>query len=330
MQLAIQVVLYKSSRDLPRLLESLKRQTFQDWKLFCFENSCDPVEQVASEEILRASDIGYQLTISANNIGFTAHNKLYAQHHAPFVLVLNDDAFLAPNYLEVLMADMEAKPQCASAVGLIFRCQPNERPNAPRPEDKIDTAGLDYHALGHIVDRQAGQVYGAVSSHVRDAQDIFGISGAIALYRRTAIDAVSPDATLFDPTFFMYKEDVDLALRLKHGGWTAWFNPNAVAWHERAIKEEGRGFFARLKAERKRPPYLRKMSYRNQWMIYVYHFTYKIGLIDMLKTFVRQLLRDWLTFLASPTVFILAWIDIITSLLQALQRRARLQKKYAP
>lgn len=308
MQLAIQVVLYKSSNDLPKLLESLKQQTFQDWKLFCFENSCNPVEQAASEEILRASGLSYQLTISASNIGFTAHNSLYKQHNAPFVLVLNDDAFLDPNYLSILMNDMAAKPHCASAVGLIFRL-----------DDKVDTAGLDYRALGHVVDIHQKS----------EAGIIFGISGAIALYRRAAIDAVSPDATLFDPTFFMYKEDVDLAIRLKRGGWSAWFNPTAIAWHERAIKEEGRGLLARLKAERKRPPYLRKMSYRNQWMIYIYHFSYKNGLGDILKTFVHQFLRDALTILASPMVFILAWIDIVTSLPQALKRRARLEKKYA-
>jgi GT2 family glycosyltransferase len=45
--------------------------------------------------------------------------------------------------------------------------------------------------------------------------------------RRAALDAV----TGFDESFFLYQEDVDLCLRVRHAGWRVVFTPAAEVLH---------------------------------------------------------------------------------------------------
>jgi len=57
--------------------------------------------------------------------------------------------------------------------------------------------------------------------------EVFGACGGAAVYRRLMLDQVG----LFDETFFMYCEDVDLAWRQQLAGWRAVYAPQAVAYH---------------------------------------------------------------------------------------------------
>ena len=40
---------------------------------------------------------------------------------------------------------------------------------------------------------------------------------------------------MLDEDFVSYKEDVDLAWRLQLGGFSAWYTPEAVAYHSRGL-----------------------------------------------------------------------------------------------
>jgi GT2 family glycosyltransferase len=53
------------------------------------------------------------------------------------------------------------------------------------------------------------------------------------MYRKSALDLVAYQGEYFDESFFSYKEDVDLAWRLRLAGFTAYYIATAVAIHER-------------------------------------------------------------------------------------------------
>ncbi len=295
MKIAIQLITYFNSADLPELLDSLRRQTFLDWRLFVYENSCDQKEAGNIQALLEAAGLSNHFFISDRNTGFTGgHQALFAMHDAPFVLLLNPDAKLEPDYLAQTMRRMESDAKIGSVTGLIFRPSDGDR--------MVDTAGLEYRCLGQIVDRFAGQHKINLA-----ASEVFGVSGAIGLYRREAIDAAGG---LFDPTWFMYKEDADLAIRLKRAGFTAWFEPAAIAFHRRGLKEEGSGWLTRLRTERQRPSILRRYSYANQWRIYR-RFWSSIDWRDRFQTIKVEFLRSLMTFLVSPRVFFDAWRMIL-------------------
>ena len=77
-------------------------------------------------------------------------------------------------------------------------------------------------------------------------------SPVASLYRRVAVGS-----QLFDPSYFMYKEDVDLAYRLAKTGWASIIVPSAVAYHRRTFSIQARKAVV--------PFFIQWLSYRNHW-----------------------------------------------------------------
>jgi GT2 family glycosyltransferase len=72
------------------------------------------------------------------------------------------------------------------------------------------------------------------------AEDVFGPSGAAALYRSEALRAAAFGGQYFDEDFFAYREDADLAWRCRLMGWNSIYVPSAVALHRRRVTPERR------------------------------------------------------------------------------------------
>lgn len=301
-RVAVQIVLYRNAADLPGLLASLKEQTFPHWKLFVREQSCDAEEQGRARKALTQSGIPHVWQVASENGGFAGgHAALFAEHTEPFLLILNGDVRLDPSYLSVAMACVVADASIGSVAGLIYRSE-------GEPRSVVDTAGLEYRCLGRITDRWAGFRTDARVLASLSQEKVFGVSGAVALYRRTAVEHAGG---LFDPSWFMYKEDVDLAIRLHRAGWVCQFEPRAVAFHRRGMKDEGMGWRARMRAERLRPSALRESSYVNQWRIYRRHARWSLGFADLARSVCAEIARSVLVFASSPRLFFRAWKRIL-------------------
>lgn len=326
-RVAIQVLLYKGARFLPMLLESVRAQTLTDWELFFCENSCNNEEITKAKAVLEQSGVPYQLHVSQTNLGFAGgHNQLFPMHQSEYVFLLNQDSYLEPTYVQACVERFATSPKCASVTGLVYRWTVDPSQKQPLTDDTlIDTAGLEYRCLANVVDRCAGMTKYEAGERIMHAEKMFGVSGAIAMFRRSAVMEVSPEGLMFEPDFFMYKEDIDLAIRLKRKGYEAWFDPAAVAFHERGVKEETKGILGRIRAERKRPAHLREIMYRNQYRLYFYHTSFAIGGSDILRTSIFEVGRGVLVFLASPRVFVRAWKQILCQFSFALRRRKALR-----
>ncbi|MCK9360613.1 glycosyltransferase family 2 protein [Patescibacteria group bacterium] len=324
MKVAIQVILYHSSKHLAPLLESLKAQTFRDFEIYFQENSLDADEAARCRDLITSSGLPATFSISKTNTGFTAHNELFAQSTAPGVFVLNDDTILDPECLGHLVKTMESDETIASVTPLIFRV-PRGTMRAPSVTDEleVDTAGHEYRLLSDIRDIGSGRKWGSVKSELARSGEVFGVAGTAALYRRSAVLAVSPDATLYDPTFFMYKEDVDLDLRLRRGGWKTWRASDAIVFHARSISGKPSLTLSRLAQERSRPPRLRRWTYRNTHHLYTYHWSPAIGAKDLFFGFFFEVMRSLGVFVASPAV----WFGGVSDLLHALPAAYRRRKK---
>lgn len=161
----------------------------------------------------------------AANVGFAQGCNLgVACTQAPYVLFLNDDAELLPGYLGTLIAAMQARQELASATGKLVCLRQGQR--------FIDSAGIE---LGAYALRPLDRGHGEPDHGQYDAPaDIFGPSGAAALFRRSALTALgSAQGEPFDARLFAYYEDVDLAWRLNRQGWRHAYIPTAVAHHGR-------------------------------------------------------------------------------------------------
>ncbi len=326
-KIAIQTPFYRSSAYLPMLLKSLKAQTVTDWVYYCCENSGDEEERKKVAKILHESGVPCVFSESATNLGFAGgHNALMQKHDAEYILLLNEDAYLAPDHLEKCLKRFELDPQAGAVAGIVYRwTAPVDQEEVVGPETFIDTIALNYRCLANVVDLYAGLQRKDVSGQLEQARRVVGVSGAVCLIKRSAAEAVSPEKLLFDPTFFMYKEDVDLAIRLHRKGFHAWFDPSILSFHRRSIKAP-KGIYARILDERKRPAHLREAMFRNQWKLYAYHWSLNLGVRDVVRSVIHEAVHLVFIFVSSPSVFIRGMHSIIQAWLAAWRRRKDLEK----
>jgi len=222
-KVAVNIVTFNSARDIAACLESLKQQSFRDFEVHIFDNA-------SSDETLRIIepyDVEY-LKRSHVNTGFCkAHNELARRFPSEFVLFLNPDTILTASFIEQLVHSLETHPKAASASGKLVRMGGK----------MIDSTGIIMLREQRHLDRGADQ---PDTGQFETPEEIFGPSGAAAMYRRTALDEAAIDGQYFDEDFFAYREDADLAWRCRLLGWTSIYVPGAVAQHRRRVTPERR------------------------------------------------------------------------------------------
>lgn len=205
---------------------------------------------------------------STRNRGYAAANNAgIAAGSAPFVLCLNQDARLEADYLARLVAHFRSTPRLGAATGKLLQLS---SPGG-EPDGTIDSVGLMMEFGRRAIDVKQGQVDSAQRDGVHE---VFGVSAAAGVYRRTALDAVSTDGAVFDESFFMYKEDVDLAWRLRRAGFVAYADEEAIGYHGRSAgRLPARGGVAGLVdlwgQERAKPKHVRRLSWRNQMLLII-------------------------------------------------------------
>ncbi len=330
-RIAIQTTLYHSSQYLPMLLKSLQAQTFTDWIFYACENSGDTIEQGKVKQLLEENGVPFVFFANDGNLGFAdGHNFLLQQHAAEFILLLNDDAYLDSAHLARCLLHFASDLNCAAVGGVVYRWSaPVDQSEVLSDETCIDTLALKYSCLAHVVDVYAGATKRDAAEFLKEAKKIWGVSGAVAMFRRSHLKRASLNGLLFYPGFFMYKEDVDLAIRLRRKGFTAWFDPFIVSFHRRSVKGS-KGIWARIQDERKRPAHLRQAMYRNQWWIYVNHASWALGWKDLLRSCVHEFVHSVFVFLVSPAVFFGAWKEICRGWSVARERRRALTQMGLP
>jgi len=261
-------------RYLPDLMLSLEKQTFTEFSVLVIDNASAD----GSVDFLREKYPQVKIIRNFRNLGFSAaHNQgiKYAMAmwkdepmDSNYVLITNPDIILTPDYLEKLVAAADTHPEAASFSGKLL--------GATRAEDDgfkddtktntIDSTGLSISRSRRVTDRGAGELD---SGQFDQSQEVFGVSGALALYRLSALDAVRHGEEFFDDDFFAYKEDADLAWRLQLAGFFARFVPEALAYHFRRVGgKEKSGFFQMFKNRKYKPKEINYYSYRNHlWML---------------------------------------------------------------
>lgn len=219
------LVTWNSAPYLRRCLEGLRQQTHQPIELIVVDNaSTDDSLDVVSRDAT-------QVIRNETNRGFSAAvNQALRVARGELVLLLNPDCHLLPDYVERLAAVL--RDDVGSATGLLVRAQGF----GIEPTDEIDSAGIRMTRSGRHLD--IGQ--GKRRAETLRTFEVFGVSGAAAMYRMDFLRDVAIDGEIFDEDFFAYREDADLAWRGQLFGWRAFCEPAAVAYHVRRVTPEAR------------------------------------------------------------------------------------------
>ena len=225
---SIIVVSFNDAEDLRVSLTSALAQRGVSREVIVVDNA----SRDGSREV--AEKLGVHVVALPENVGFAAGMNAGIEASAGrYVLALNPDCRLEPDFAAVLVRRLDEAPDAGSASGRLLR---GAGP-ALAPTGLLDSAGILFTAAGRHFDRGAGEP--AAGLYERE-EAIAGTSGAAGFYRRAALDDARISTGYFDADFFLYREDADLAWRLRNLGWRCLYAPAAVAYHRRRNLPERR------------------------------------------------------------------------------------------
>ena len=177
-----------------------------------------------SVEILNREFPQVRTLLFPRNYGFAeGYNRALDALDYEYAVLLNSDVEVTPQWIEPLLAFVEAHPDVAA-------CQPKIR--ALREPEKFEYAG----AAGGFIDRYGypfcrGRLFGTLETdhgQYDDPLDIFWASGA-ALFVRTAVYRAVGG---LDPSFFAHMEEIDLCWRIHLAGHRIAVVPQSVVYHQ--------------------------------------------------------------------------------------------------
>ncbi len=229
---SIIVVSWNDAADLPVSLGSALAQRGVSTETLLVDNASAD----ASREVPERLGGSARVIALPRNVGFAAAmNAGIDASSGRYVLALNPDCRLELDFCAVLAErlDRADAADVGSASGRVLRAAGPDL----APSDVLDTTGIYFTAAGRHFDRGAGE---PAAGRYPEENEIFGPSGAAGFYRRSALESARISTGYFDSDFFLYREDADLAWRLRRLGWRSLYVPGAVASHRRRNLPERR------------------------------------------------------------------------------------------
>lgn len=160
---------------------------------------------------------------NGSNDGFsTGYNLALQQIEAQYYVLLNSDIEVTQNWIEPVIALMDADPQIAA-------CQPKIR-SYYRPEE-FEYAG----ACGGFIDKYGypfcrGRIFQhleADKGQYDEPMEVFWATGACMFVRADLYHQMGG----LDDSFFAHMEEIDLCWRLKNAGYKVYCCPQSVVYH---------------------------------------------------------------------------------------------------
>ena len=208
--LSVVLVSYNTAHLLPRLFDALAaaRQGLALQVIVVDNASRD-----GSVAWLREHHPEVELIANDNNVGFgRANNQALPLLRGDHVLLLNTDAFVAPDTLTRTLAWLRTHPRCG-----VLGVRLLGRDGTQQPSCRYFPTPLNMFLLRTGLARFVPWVAGIDPPHwdpaINAACD--WVPGCYYLMPRAVVD----EAGLFDPRFFLYFEEVDHCRRVKRAGW---------------------------------------------------------------------------------------------------------------
>lgn len=217
MRYAAVVVYYRNWPGVLATLEDLEKQSVVPEAVVVVDNS--PGDERLNQVSLRFPRC--HLVRPSTNAGYGAGMNGGVEEagrlvDVPAVLLLTHEVRLEPTAAEVLLRGLEASPRLAVAAPLLGDLQ---EPGVTWSAGAVLEGRRlrpRHRGIGTPLDSQRGAPHLACD----------WVDGAALMVRTEVFGQLGG----FREDFFLYWEEVDLCLRLRHGGWQVACVPTAVAW----------------------------------------------------------------------------------------------------
>lgn len=233
-KLVISIVTWNSENTIQSCIRSVFNQSETDFTLHVFDNNSTD----NTLEVLNCfTDNRLHINTNSENIGFCGgHNFVIRNTQSKYVLLVNPDVIMRPDYLNKAIAKMEEYPEVGTLCGLLMQ----------NNDGVIDSAGLKLKRSGTMELMHHGKI--VQPTELKECF-IFGCDGALPLYRRSMMEDISVNNKFFDERFFAHKEDWDVSWRSALYGWKTLFVPDCLALHPRYFKPGNRNLRKNIPAK---------------------------------------------------------------------------------
>jgi GT2 family glycosyltransferase len=223
---SVTIVTYNSGRFIKRCLESILEQKYQNMEVIVVDNASTD----GTIDILEPFADRCRIYYNDENIGFAAaQNQAIGLGQGEWVLTLNPDVLLLPNFIQSLVDAGNVDPKVGTVCGKLLSI----RATFDLPEKQlVDSTGIFFTPMLRHLDRGSQEVD---NGHYLNFEYVFGATAAAALYRRQMIEDIAINGEFFDADFFVYREDADVAWRAQLMGWRCLYTPVARGYHVRAV-----------------------------------------------------------------------------------------------
>jgi GT2 family glycosyltransferase len=229
---SVVIVTHNSEAFISKLVEALETQTQPPDLVVVIDSGSSNPQYL---DRARKSHLPFVVALH-DNIGFAKACNIgwdQARDH-DFTLFLNPDAFLTPEYLKSAVNSMEEEQH--NRVGILTGTLLGYDIAQGLPTGLVDSTGIQQTWFGRFYDRDQGEPLSVLHRYNLHPNPVRAICGAAMFARQTALSAAARNGSVFQSDYFMYKEDIELSLRMAGTGWSLLHDPRLTAFHCRGWK----------------------------------------------------------------------------------------------
>src|SRR5437773_10844632 len=186
---SVTIVTYNSGRFIKRCLDSVLAQRYRNKEIIIIDNASDD----GTVDILEQFEDRCQVVYNSDNVGFAAaQNQAIALSGGDWVLTLNPDVLLLPNFIEALVNAGSIDRKIGTVCGkLLTMTATFDIPAKP----VVDSPGIYINPMLRHLDRGSQEID---NGHYLQYESVFGATAVAAPYRPQLIDDISLVGDFFD------------------------------------------------------------------------------------------------------------------------------------
>jgi len=325
---SVNLLTYNGEKYIKNCLKSVLEQTYSNIEILIIDNASTD-KTAAFIKNIKNTKYKTKVIFNPENIGFAAgHNQAIRESKGEFIFCLNQDVVLDRNFVQMAIEIFKKDNNIAAVQGKLLRWS-GEYPFSDdyvgyKISHIIDTTGLLVLKNRRIINRGQGEID---QGQFEQSEEILGADGAVPVYRREALEDIRINKEYFDEDFFCYKEDVDLAWRLRLYNWKTIYQPMAVAWHARTAGDSAATtYFGIFRERRKISKFAKCLAFKNQRLMQIKNEQFWL-LLRHLPRFLAKEFISWIFVLFFEHYTWRAIIDLFKQMPRAWQKRKVIMAK---
>ncbi len=216
-KVSIIILNWNGLKDTLECLESLQKINYPNHEVIVVDNNSSGDDVNIIKE--KFGDYVKEIIISKDNLGFSGGNNLGIKYSlkkgTDFILILNNDTIVEPDFLGLLINKFKLDEQAGIVAPLInYYNKPQIIWSAGGKINKIRGAGVAYSDKLSFINKKASLVE--------------FVSGCCMLIKKEVFQKIEG----FDENFFLYNEDTDLCLRVLRTGYKIFVESNSIIYHK--------------------------------------------------------------------------------------------------